>query len=171
MKLANKLQERVVEYCNTLSFEELRDLAVYLGAGITTSVKPKEKEQEFCEKYLGAVNYGEYLRYTALPKDKKPYFSSAFKTGSEIQELYGFVSFQVVVRSSEVLLNLSSEKVKSSKLNLKIADKNLEKAKLKEDLAKAIASSYEGDIFYKDNGWCNISDVLVKHKLIKLDDE
>lgn len=171
MNLTNKLQERVVEYCNTLSFEELRDLAIYLGAGITICIQPQVKEQEFCEKYLGAVNYGEYLQYTALPENKKPHFSSAFKTGSEIQELYGFVSFQVVVRSSEVLLSLADERVKSSKLNLKLFDKKVETARLREDLAKAIVNSYEGDIFYKDNGWCNISEVLMKHKLIDLDDE
>ena len=44
----------------------------------------------------------------------------------------------------------------------------LAKTKLKEDLEKAIEGSYEDGIFYKDNGWCNVAEVLVKHKLITL---
>ena len=168
MNLTNKLQEKVVEYCNTLSFEELRGLAIYLGSGIENNQKPTEKEQDFCEVFLGAVNYATYLRIKS--EIKESYFSGTKTIGYEINELYSFVSFQTIIRSSEVLLQLSDEKVKSSKLELKIANKNLERAKLKEDLSKAILNSYEDNIFYKDDGFCNLSDVLIKHKLLELKD-
>lgn len=171
MNLANKLQERVVDYINSFTFEELRDLAIYLGAGIMQSVVPTKQQQKFCETFLGTVNYGEYLKYHSLESKDRPYFTSAHKTGIEIQELYGFISFQCVLRSSEVLLDLSKEKVKSSKLELKIAKEELKQATLKEDLANGIVDSFEDNVFYKDNGWCNISEVLMKYKLIELTED
>lgn len=169
MNLANKLQERVVDYINSFTFEELRDLAIYLGAGIMQSVVPTKQQQKFCETFLGAVSYAKYLEYHSLDNKDRPYFTTAHSTGMEIQELYGFVSFQCVLRSSELMLSVSNLSVKISKLEVKIAKEKLKQITLKEDLANAINNSFEDGIFWKNDGWCNISEVLEKHKLIKLE--
>lgn len=169
MNLANKLQEQVVKYCKDLSHKELQDLVIYLGNKIETAEKPTKIQQEFCELFLGKGSYAECLQYYSLSEDKRPFFSSIRRINSDLAELYSFVSWQANLRISSILLELADEKVKTSKLELEICDKNLEKAKLKEDLAKAILNSYEDNIFYKDNGWCNVSDVLIKYKMINLE--
>jgi len=169
MNLANKLQENVVDYCKGLSHEDLQNLVIYLGNEIEANVKPTKIQQEFCEMFLGAVNYAYFLKYWSLPEKERPIFSNTKTIRSDLNELYMYVSWQANLRVGRLLLEVSEWKVKASKLELKIADKKLETAKLKEDLANAVLDSYEGDIFYKDDGWCNISDVLVKHKLIKLE--
>lgn len=169
MDLTLALQKRVVEFCKELSHKDLQELALYLGAKINKKEKPTQLQQKFCEQFLGIDNYIEYLRFVALPKEKQPCFTTAFKTGNSVSEMYNFVSWQCCLRMSNLFCELTDERVKSSKLNLKLADKKVETAKLREELSKAIVNSYEGNIFYKDNGWCNISEVLVKHKLIDLD--
>jgi len=169
MDLKLILQDKCKDFCEDLSSEELQDLCFYLGSGVNSNEKPTEIQQKFCEDFLGAVNYAEYLRYTAYPKDKKPTFSTAHKTGMDIMELYSYISWQAIKRMSNLFLEISDLKVKTSKLEVKVASQELKKAKLKKDLSTAIVNSFEGDIFYKDNGWCNISEVLEEYKLIKLD--
>lgn len=170
MNLANKLQEKVVEYCKKLSHKELQDLVIYLGNGIDDNVKPTKIQKEFCEVFLGSVSYAEYLRIVALPEDKKPFFTGVKRISTNLAELFSFVAWQSNLRISSVLLELANEKVKTSRLELKIAEKELKTAKIKEDIARAVENSYEDGEFYKVEGWCNISDVLVKHKLLKLDE-
>jgi hypothetical protein len=170
MDLSNKLQENVVDYCKELSHEDLQNLVIYLGNEIEANVKPTKIQQEFCETFLGAVNYADFLKYWSLPEKERPIFSNTKIIRSDLNELYMYVSWQANLRIGKLLLEVSDWKVKASKLELKIADKKLKTAKLKEDLSNAVLDSYEGNIFYKDDGWCNISDVLVKHKLIKLEE-
>jgi len=170
MNLANKLQEKVVEFCKNLSHRELQDLVIYLGNEIEANKKPTEIQQQFCETFLGAVYYAEFLQYWALPENKRPLFGNIKIISYNLNELYTFVSWQSNLRISNLLVEIADEKVNSSKLKLKLADKKVEKARLREDIAKAIVNSYEGDIFYKDNGWCNVIDVLSKYKLVNLED-
>lgn len=150
MNLANKLQELVVKFCDNLSFKELRDLAIYLGAEVSQKTKPSKIQQKFCEEFIGKVRFAEYLQNANI------YFSNDKIIGSEIAELYSFVSFQCILRSSELLLENGELKLKE--------------LKLKKDLAEAVIASFEGDIFYKVEGWCNISEVLEKYKLISLEE-
>lgn len=171
MNLANKLQIKVVDYCKELSHKDLQDLVIYLGNEIETSKKPTKVQQEFCESFLGKVSYASCLQYYALKEEKRPIFSNIRRINSELSELYSFVSWQANLRISVLLLEIADLKVKNSKLELKIANKDVKTAKLKEDLSKAILNSYEGDIFYKSDGWCNVTDVLEAYKLIKLKTE
>ncbi len=150
MNLTNKLQELVVKFCDKLSFKELRDLGIYLGAEVSQKTKPSKIQQKFCEEFIGEVRYAEYLQNT------NTYFSNDKIVGSEIAELYNFVSFQCILRSSELLLENSELK--------------LNELKLKKDLAEAVVASFEGNTFYKVDGWCNVSEVLEKYKLISLEE-
>lgn len=169
MNLANKLQEKVAEFCKKLSHKELQDLVIYLGNEIEENIKPTKIQQEFCETFLGGVNYAEFLKFHSLSENERPSFGNIKRINSDLNELYTFVSWQATLRISNLLLEISNYKVTNSKLELKIAEKDLEKARLEEDLSKAILNSYEDNIFYKNSGWCNISDVLIKYNLINLE--
>jgi len=169
MNLALALQKKVEKFCKTLSHEDLQQLAIYLGTGIVNGSRPTKVQQTFCESFIGAVSYGDYLKFHSLPEEKRPYFSTAYKTSADVSELYNFVSWQCCLRMSNLFCEIADKKVESSKLELEIANKKLETAKLKEDLANAILHSYEGNVFYKDEGWLNISEVLEKYKLIDLE--
>jgi len=156
MNLANKLQEKVVEFCKELSHKDLQDLVIYLGNEIETSKKPTEVQQEFCETFLGKVSYASCLQYYSLDEEKRPIFSNIRRINSELAELYSFVSWQANLRISNLLLEISNHKVTISKLELKIANKNVKTEKLKEELSIAVLNSFEDDIFYKNDGWCNV---------------
>jgi len=66
---------------------------------------------------------------------------------------------------------LFNEKLAHIKTQKKLAIKDLDKLNLKLELHTAVTDSYdEAGIFWKDNGWSNISDVLVKNKLLKLEE-
>ena len=67
---------------------------------------------------------------------------------------------------------IMAERLNTSNKEVELAENHLEKCNLKLDLHLAYTNSYDVDgVFYKNGGWCNISDVLVKYNLLDLEDE
>lgn len=161
MDLRQRLQENVVEYIKNFTDEELCNLTRLFGAEIETRT-PSDKEMLFIKEFIGEADYAEFIMLTRATK--KSFFSNIKMLNSNINEIYSYLAFQ----SNQRLAKLINEQKKSA---IKINKQKLKTLELKRDLLIAIDNSYEDGVFYKVEGWCNISDVLVKHKLIKLDYE
>ncbi len=136
----------------------LVDLCIYLG-GLFTKVPPTEMQKEFIGEFFTHEAWAEFVQRTVKPD----------KFWKHIPP-FDFVTIRAIL-SFETML-LVEEGMKEFKKVSKRKDKlEQEKKTLKKDLKEAISDSYEDGIFYKDNGWCNTADVLVKHKLITLKED
>jgi len=129
----------------------LASLFQYLNGGWD---RPTSKlEQLFVEKFFGKDDWALFL-YESTDEGRPSYFSKCVRVKSELSTVRHFLAFEVSERFSKLA-------------NAKIPPKENNK-KLKQDLQTAVEDSYEDGEFCKIEGWLNISEVLQKHKLLKL---
>jgi len=147
---------------------ELVNLYLYIMGTESLDRPPTEMEKEFLAEFCGHDAWAEFIQYRKREQRRKeegkppPYFKHI--PPFDLQTISGILSFEIMKlmgTESKELISLRKYK----------ARKQEERKKLKEELKIAINDSYEGDIFYKDDGWCNAADVLVKNKLITLSDD
>lgn len=149
---------------------------LYFEDGFENLLNNEETKNDiniFLDEFIGLNEWANIIYDIHHPE---AYFKKSSLTTrdilSQIRLLMGSISIHYLKTSKKT--NISSEitTLKKELKNIKnnISKKNSFKNNLKKDLRKAIKDSYEGDIFWKDNGWCNVSEVLMDYKLIKLED-
>lgn len=148
--LKEYLQNNVIKYCDKLTQKELLDLALFLGGGFY-SKEPNTKILNFINIFIGEKNWNEFYELE-IKKTRTTYFSNIKIISSNIAELYEYVSYQSLVRNRDEIID-----------EIKIF-----KNKLSKELEDAIANSYDGNTFYKTDGFSNVIDVLSSHNLINL---
>ncbi|HSE99791.1 MAG TPA: hypothetical protein VLA48_02755 [Nitrososphaeraceae archaeon] len=158
MDLKQRLQGNVVDYIKDWTDEELCNLTRFFGAEIETR-KPSDKEILFIKEFIGEADYAEFVMLTK--STVKHSFSNIKILNSNINEIYSYLSFQSNQRLAKLILTQKKSDIKLNKQKLKILE-------LKKDLLVAVENSYDGGVFYKVDGWCNVLEVLENHKLIKL---
>lgn len=148
--LKGYLQNNVIKYCDKLSHKELLDLALFLGGGYY-SMEPNIKILDFINTFIGEKSWNEFYDLE-IKKSRTAYFSNVKIISSNITELYEYVSYQSLIRNRDEIID-----------EIKIF-----KNKLSKQLEDAIVNSYDGDTFYKADGFSNVIDVLSSHNLINL---
>ena len=88
-------------------------------------------------------------------------FINSRATQDFLNQVRQFISYVITKRYGELLERIAKSEPKN----------DFNKEKLKKDLKKAIEDSYFDGEFDKCDGWCNISDVLVNHKLITIKED
>lgn len=156
------LTENINEVLKDFDNLEIFSLAMYL-ASTFIDTPPSEKQKVFIKKIFGEVNWAEFIQNEVRRRRPNPPFM-IMRPPFDLSEIRAIVMFEVTKRFADVLKA-------ESQLNLKLANMKAEKANLKLDLAVAVVNSYDGDTFWKDDGWINISEVLMKHKLIDLSED
>lgn len=155
------LTENINDVLKDFDNIEIFSLSMYL-ASTFIDTPPSEKQKVFIEKIFGNHNWAEFIQNEVRRRRPNPPFMIT-RPPFDLSEIRAIVMFEVCKRFADVL------KIESQ-LNLKLANTKADKARLKYDLALAVESSYDEDrVFWKDDGWVNVSEVLIKHKLLNLE--
>lgn len=155
------LQENVDKALEKMDDLQLYKLTQYLAGSFLTK-PPNDEQRVFIQEIFGEHRWAEFVNSEQLRRGKNPpYFIKI--PPFDFQQIRSIVMFECCKRFGDVLLNISDLKVE-------IATNKSNTATLKRDLAQAVLDSFdENDTFWKDDGWCNVSDVLQKHELFNLD--
>ncbi len=137
-------------FCQDLTDKEMSDLNNYLISDFTE--KPSSVQERFYKEFFDEKEWLEFVRVAKLKV--KPSFSTVFRTTSELTEIRTLFSY-FVQRRFEKLVKSTKPKTVSTRI------------KLKRELKNAIEESYFDGEFDKCDGFCNITDVLISHKLLK----
>lgn len=156
------------------ALDKLTDLEFYRLNNYLNSTflrdKPDEKQIEFLDEIFGIENWTAYI------DEYDNYFLSRKGVSCKtiLPSLKEYLFFKLNHRFIDLLsdngntkLELSNTKIKTIDLEVEVAKAKLKEANLRLDIAKAIELSYDDGIFYKDDGWINLAEVLKKNKLIK----
>ena len=105
------------------------------------------------------------------------YSNSYMHVAETLKNIREFLLFRMSHRFIDLLsensnldLNLSNTKVEVLNEQTKVATEELDRENLRLELHEAVANSFDEDgVFWKDEGWLNVSHVLVENKLLKLE--
>ena len=174
--IIESIHNNLSKFLKYLTDEELIAVfeVIHMTPGFESHINGEENKEivnKFLDEFIGLNQWCNYLQDIHDPK----YFArsnyNVRKTINYIQNLIGpfaikrlkITSIQGKIENAEEKLETINKKIELNKLqthflNLKVA------------LSEAIERSYEDGIFYKDDGWCNVSEVLESYGLIKLKD-
>jgi len=146
------LIENFNSFVKKLSDKDVLEISLYITTKFDSN-PPNNITKEFIDEFIGNDDWAVFVQ------DYRTGHNSLFRPFilvSEINEIRSLIMFEVTLRFNKLL-------------NKKVVKKVDLIPKLKVDLKSAIDNSFEDDIFSKVDGWCNVSDVLVKYKLINLE--
>jgi len=158
---------------------ELYRLANYLNSKFGDTA-PNDLQKEFIDEFFGHAEWAEFINDSKrYQKGGITFFSNGYIRCSEtLREVREYLLFKMSHRFIDLLSDkhkaeseLSESKLESLEKEITIQETELKLLKLKDELSNAIDNSVDGGIFDKADGWCNISDVLLSHKLINLDSD
>lgn len=161
--------------------DELEDLdfyrlSSYLLSGFMLRA-PDKIQEDFIDEFFGKVEWADYIYYS---KKENAYIlsSHAVACADILGKVKEYLLFKMNHRfidllsaKSKVEQHLNNTKIEVLEEQIKIETNVLKNTVLKFELDEAFKESIdENGVFWKDDGWCNVSDVLVKHKLLKLEE-
>ena len=160
------------------AIDDIKNIDLYRLTSFLNSnyvdTEPDAIQLAFLDEMFGSE---EWSKYIAEKRENKQFFVSAnyHRTEETILRVREYLLFKVSHRFIDLLssnanveLELTQEKLKVNKLESKLIKRDIENIDLRAELSEAVIQSYDDEIFDKSDGWCNISDVLIKHKLLKL---
>lgn len=158
---AYSIQMNVQAFLKDLSALECHNLSLYLGGNFMTDA-PNEIQKKFVNEFFGGAAWDKFI-YNEK-KDKQDQGAIFYRPSFDLEEIRAFVMYVTLQRIPDLLKEIS-------KLKLKEATNKVKQATLKVNLLEAVHNSYFDGVFDKCDGWCNIADVLVEAKLLKLPKE
>ena len=134
-------------------------------------------QSEFIDEFFGLDEWKEYV--TTCRASSTTFYSNYYVHVAEtMKKVKEFLLFRMSHRFVDLLsakakveLELANTKLEVIDYETTIEHTKLNLLKLKLKLLKAVEDSHVDGVFWKDDGWCNISDVLIKNKLLKLGEE
>ncbi len=163
MTTSDLIRKSIIDNLNRfiapLSDVEIWGLNEYLMGGYANT-PPTSIQKEFIDEFIGEEGF---MRLHADYKKLELGIEPSFRPFAEIESLNRLrllISYDINTRFGK-LLNGSKPKTIAEK---KPKDWN---KKLKTELENAIEESYFEGVFDKCDGFCNITDVLIEHKLLK----
>lgn len=159
--IQNSIQTNIENFLKDFSDIEAYQLCMYLGSRYMTQ-EPTQKQAEFLDEFF---DLDEWKRYVKAEKEISLSNELVmFRPVFDLNSVRTVLMFVVLQRIPNILKDIS-------KLKVKEANKKLKQLELKAKLLGAVHDSYYDGVFDKCDGWCNIADVLVEAKLLKLPKE
>jgi hypothetical protein len=159
--------------------EKITDLEFYQLVNFLNSTfmdtDANELQTEFIDEFFGLDEWPEYVR-SCRASSITFYSNQYIHVAETLKKVKEFLLFRMSHRFIDTLLAKSEAEQEVTKLKIKVLDEEsitqhtkLNLLELKLELSKAVENSYDDGVFWKDEGWCNISEVLIKNKLLKLE--
>ena len=139
---------------------------------------PDELQTEFIDEFFGLDEWATFLVQAVKSNSNIIYYSNEYVHVAEtLKKVKEYLLFRMshrfidlISENSKLDLKLNNTKIEVLEEQTKVAVEDLDRTKLKLALHNAVIDSVDVDgIFWKDEGWLNVSHVLVEHKLLKLD--
>ena len=141
--------ENITSFIEGKDFDKLLKLYFYISSKDYLNRPPDNFEKLFIEEFFSNEAWIKYIQ--SQKRVVKSYFK--YVPPFDLGLITSILSFE--------LLKISSKEIKKAKRG------NIKRKPLEEDLEEAINLSYEGEVFYKVEGWSNVYEVLLKYNLVK----
>lgn len=158
---AKSIQMNVEAFLKDLDALECYKLSLYLGGNFMTEA-PNEIQKKFVDEFFGFDEWIEFVYQER--KDEQGQGAMFYRPSFDLAEVRAVVMYVTLQRIPDLLKTISKAKVKE-------ATNKVKQAELKVKLLEAVHNSYDDGVFDKCDGWCNIANVLVEAKLLKLPKE
>lgn len=142
--------ENIKEFVKGKSLDDLIKLYFYITTSDILDRPPTELEEEFITEFFSIKGWVDYVQSKKFPER---YSLIRFVPVFDLPLITTVFSFEVLK-----LVDLSRRRNTRSKNKL---------TKVKEDLEIALDNSYHDDVFDKVDGFSNLYETLIKHKLVK----
>lgn len=152
-------------FVEPLTDMELSSLCYYMTVDFNDS-PPNEIAKAFIEEFLG---HNEWVKYLQDYRSELAGANSMFRPMMLLEEVANLKRFLMAESSFRFHKHLQGHKIQNEKRAQKKIDVKWDN--LKNELAAAIDESYFDGSFDKIEGFCNISDVLLKYELVKYPEE
>ena len=168
-------QTNMDDFLENVSDLDFYRLVNFLNSTFITT-KPDELQTEFIDEFFGLDEWEGFMKQAA--NTTITFYSTHYIHVAEtLKEIKEFLLFRLSHRFIDLLsekgkldLKLNKTKVKVLKEKTKVATEDFNAKKLKLELHEAVENSIDEDgIFWKDDGWINVSTVLIENNLLKLE--
>lgn len=147
--------ENIKEFIKDKKTFDLVNLYMYIMSTESMERPPSKVEREFITEFFSDEAWADFIQYRKREQEgKKSYFKHI--PPFDLHTISGILSFEI--------MKLVEKEFSASK-RLK-AQQNKNK-KLKKDLENALDNSYYDSIFDKVDGFSNLYETLISHKLLK----
>lgn len=155
--------DNIKEFIKGKNVEDLMELSTYIVGTEAINRPPNELEKQFIKEFFTTEAWAEHIQYQKGTQKGK-YFLKI--PPFDLQTISKILFFEVMELAKEEMTSIKRD---LSTLDLENQIKDNEKMLLEAELRVAVVKSHdENGVFWKDDGWCNISEVLQKYGLISL---
>lgn len=140
--------------------------------------EPNEIQAEFIDEFFGNKDWDGFINDYRGTANKYIMSNGWVHVNEVLSKVREYISFRLSHRFIDLLkekadlaLEVSNLKVERCIDDLKTIKGDVKTLALKTELLDAIEDSKFDGVFDKMDGWCNVSDVLVRHNLITLEED
>lgn len=156
--------DNIREFIKGKDIKQLMELSTYIVSTEALTRPPNELERQFIKDFFTETGWAEHIQYQKGTQKEKYFLKPP---SFDLETISKLLFLEVMKLAKKQMIKLTSE-LSASNLVSQIKQKEIEL--LVRELQIAVLESYdENGVFWKDDGWCNVSLVLQKYKLIKLE--
>jgi hypothetical protein len=128
-KLTDVLQQQVVNYLDTLNYEDIARLGIYFGTDVYEGKTPNEVQQKFIDKFIGVKAFAKFIEeYITTER----IFVSSKGTRDLILELTSYITFyatrKLLLSDMDNQLRQSNQRLLHANVNAVLGNVILEKS-------------------------------------------
>jgi hypothetical protein len=128
-KLTNSLQVQVVDYLDTLCYEDVARLGIYLGTELQEGKTPNEVQQKFIDRFIGRKPFEKYIEEYITSQRT---FVSSKGTRDLITEITSYITFygtrKLLIADLETKKAQSDNRLLHARVNMVLGNVILEKS-------------------------------------------
>jgi len=155
--ITESIRDNIYEFVTGKKIEDLIDLYNYLATKRCMESHPTELGKKFIEEFFGNDRWAGYIN------ERKKEHTSIFSyldVDDTRNSALTFLSFEIIQLVGKGIADKSAKDRQLQKLKK-------EKETLKKELEQALDDSVDGGVFYKDDGFINLYEVLIRHNMVK----